>query len=245
MTSVLVIGATSAIAEAIQRLMAAKGHTLYLVARDVRRIEALATDLRVRGAMIAGLEPMDVTDFGAHEAMIARAEAALGTVDIAFIAHGTLPDQRACEESAERALDEFATNATATIALLTRLAARMETRRRGTLAVVSSVAGDRGRASNYVYGAAKAAVNAFLGGLRQRLTRSGVAVVTIKPGFVDTPMTAAFRKGPLWATPAAIAPAILRAIERGTPVLYVPWFWRWIMAVIRAIPESLFRRMTL
>jgi decaprenylphospho-beta-D-erythro-pentofuranosid-2-ulose 2-reductase len=115
----------------------------------------------------------------------------------------------------------------------------------GTLAVISSVAGDRGRASNYLYGSAKAAVTTFLSGLGQRLRPRGIHVLAIKPGFVDTPMTAAFRKGPLWATPAAVAAGIVAAIERRAAVAYVPRFWWGVMAIIKAIPEWLFRKLAL
>ncbi len=131
------------------------------------------------------------------------------------------------------------------VTLLTRIANRFAHRRAGTIAVISSVAGDRGRGSNYVYGSAKALVTAFLSGLRQRLRKSGVGVVTIKPGFVDTPMTAAFPKGPLWASPERVALGIIRALDRHSGTVYLPAFWRPIMLIIRAIPESLFLRLSL
>jgi decaprenylphospho-beta-D-erythro-pentofuranosid-2-ulose 2-reductase len=121
----------------------------------------------------------------------------------------------------------------------------MAQRRAGTIAVISSVAGDRGRGSNYVYGSAKALVTAFLSGLRQRLVKCGVTVVTIKPGFVDSPMTAAFAKGPLWARPERIAAGIVRAIDRHSGTVYLPGFWRPIMWVIRTIPERVFLRLSL
>jgi short-subunit dehydrogenase len=140
---------------------------------------------------------------------------------------------------------ELTTNAVSVAAILTRVANRFEQRRAGTIVVISSVAGDRGRQSNYVYGSAKAMVTAFTSGLRQRLYGSGVAVVTIKPGFVDTPMTAAFPKGPLWAKPHKIAAGIVRAVDRSATVLYLPAFWRLIMLIIRLIPESIFRRLKL
>jgi decaprenylphospho-beta-D-erythro-pentofuranosid-2-ulose 2-reductase len=140
---------------------------------------------------------------------------------------------------------EFNTNGTSTIALMTVAANRFEAQRHGALAVISSVAGDRGRQSNYLYGSAKAAVSAFASGLRQRLAKVGVAVVTIKPGFVDTPMTKDFPKGPLWAKPEAVARGIMRAIDRRRNVVYLPWFWCLIMLIIRHIPESVFKRIKL
>jgi short-subunit dehydrogenase len=177
--------------------------------------------------------------------MLDRAESCMGGLDTLLIAHGTLSDQKACEKSVEMTLHELTTNGVSVVALLTLTAERFEQRRVGAIAVISSVAGDRGRQSNYVYGAAKSLVSTFTSGLRQRLYKSGVSVITIKPGFVDTPMTAAFPKGALWAKPHDIATGIVRAIDRSATVVYLPAFWRPIMFIIRSVPESLFRRLKL
>jgi short-subunit dehydrogenase len=246
MRKILIIGATSAIAEAAARIFATRGDALFLVARNAEHLRAVVADLNIRGAARADNATLDVTDFAAHEAVLDQAERDLGGLDVALIAHGTLSDQAQCEQSADLMRREFEINALSTLALLTSLANRMEARRSGTLAVISSVAGDRGRQSNYVYGAAKAAVSTFLGGLRQRLAKSGVTVLTIKPGFVDTPMTAGIaNKGALWAQPDRVAAGIVQAIDRGRTIVYLPWFWRWIMLVIRHIPEPLFKRLKL
>jgi decaprenylphospho-beta-D-erythro-pentofuranosid-2-ulose 2-reductase len=242
---VLIIGATSAIAEATAREFARRGDRLFLVGRRGDALEAIATDLRLRGAPQVEVRVQDANDRASHEAMLDAAESAIGEIDAVLIAYGTLSDQAACQQSVERMLAEFDTNALSQMALCTHVANRFEARRRGTLAVISSVAGDRGRQSNYVYGAAKAAVSTFTSGLRQRLHKSGVAVVTIKPGFVDTPMTAAFPKGPLWASPAAVGATIARAMIAGRPVVYAPWFWWGIMQIIRNIPERIFQRLSL
>lgn len=242
---VLIVGATSTIAEAVARLFAARGDTLFLLARDKARVEAVAQDLRVRGAGDASAALLDVFDLGAHAMAIDNACAALGGLDIALIAHGTLADQARCDVDVEYRLREFAVNGTATIALSALIAQKLETQGRGTLAVISSVAGDRGRASNYLYGSAKAAVSAYLSGLRQRVNATDVNVLTIKPGFVDTPMTMGFKRSALWANPEQIARGIVRAIDRRRSVVYLPWFWRPIMFVIRMIPESVFRRIKL
>jgi decaprenylphospho-beta-D-erythro-pentofuranosid-2-ulose 2-reductase len=242
---VLIVGATSAIAEATARMLAQRGDALYLVARNEARLAAVAADLFVRGSPRVGTEVLDANDLSAHEAMLERAESFLAGYDTVLIAHGTLSDQKACEGSVELTLQEINTNALSVVALLTRIANRLAQRRAGTIAVISSVAGDRGRGSNYVYGSAKALVTAFLSGLRQRLGKCGVNVVTIKPGFVDTPMTAAFAKGPLWARPDRVAAGIVRAIDKQRGTVYLPGFWRPIMLVIRAIPESLFLRLSL
>ncbi len=245
MQRVLIMGATSAIAEAIARLYAARGAALMLIGRSADRLEAIAADLRVRGATMVQTCVLDARAIARYEAALAGAVAGLGGLDVALIAHGTLSDQKACEHSVELLADEFAVNALGAMAFAGLLANHFEAQGRGVIAAISSVAGDRGRQSNYVYGAAKAALSAYLSGLRQRLYPRGVAVVTIKPGFVSTPMTAAFPKGALWATPGAVARDIVRAIDRGTPVLYTPWFWRPVMAIIRAVPEFLFRRLRL
>lgn len=245
MKNILIIGATSAIAEATARHFAREKSNLFLVARNEERLTALAHDLSIRGAAQVGHATLDVNDFDRHQQVIDQAVAAMGGIDIALIAHGTLGDQKACEQDVDLTLQELRTNTLSVIALLTRLANVFESRRSGTIAVISSVAGDRGRQSNYIYGTAKGAVTIFLQGLRNRLYKSGVNVVTIKPGFVDTPMTAAFPKGPLWAKPEQIAEGIARAIEARKTVVYLPGFWRMIMLIIRSIPEPLFRRLSL
>lgn len=245
MKRALIIGATSAIAEATARGLAQRRAALYLVGRNAQRVAAIASDLTVRGASQVGYEALDVNDFAAHEAMLDRAMRAAGGLDIVLIAHGTLSDQHACEGSVELTMREMSTNALSVVALCTRIAPRLSMQGGGTLAVISSVAGDRGRRSNYVYGSAKALVSAYLSGLRQQLSPTGVRVLTIKPGFVDTPMTAAFAKGPLWASPQRVAAGILSAIENRRDVVYLPGFWRPVMWVIRMIPERIFKRVAL
>ena len=241
MKKILIIGATSAIAEHCARVWAARGDALFLVARNQDRLNTIASDLNVRGAGIVSAYPMDLNEITGQQAMLDAAEAAMGGLDTVLIAHGTLSNQKACEQSVDETLAEIQTNALSTIALLTLIANRFEAKRNGTIAVISSVAGDRGRASNYVYGSAKAMVTAFTSGLRQRLHRSNVAIVTIKPGFVDTPMTAEFKKGLLWAQPANVAAKIVKTIDRRKDEVYVPAFWWGIMAVIKNIPEFIFK----
>lgn len=245
MKKVLIIGATSAMAEATARRMARRGDALFLVGRSAPRLQAIVDDLRTRGAPQVHMAVMDVNDFAAHDGTIRAADAALGGIDTVLISHGTLSDQAACAQSVDLTMAELRTNALSVVAMLTLLANLFERRGAGTIAVISSVAGERGRQSNYVYGSAKAMVTAFMSGLRQRLAKANVAVVTIKPGFVDTPMTGAFRKNALWIGPDAAAGHILDAIDRGTAVAYVPGFWRYIMLIIRALPDVVFRRLAL
>jgi hypothetical protein len=245
MQRILIIGATSAIAEATARLWAARGEALFLVGRRSERLAVIADDLRVRGAASVACHTLDARDRDAHPAMMATAAAAMGGIDVALIAHGALPDQKACEASVDMTLDEIDTNALSVVALATRLAGIFEAQGSGTLAVIGSVAGDRGRQSNYVYGAAKGMVSIFLQGLRNRLARRGVQVLTIKPGFVDTPMTSAFSKNALWAKPEAIARGIVQAVDKKRDEVYLPGFWRVIMLLVRHIPERLFKRLAL
>ena len=243
MKRILIMGATSAIAEATARRFASRGDALFLVARDPRRLQAVADDLKLRGAHMTRAYVLDACEMGRYSSMLDDAAAQMGGIDAALIAHGTLSDQPACQVSVDLLVREFTTNALSFMALATHLANRFQAQRHGVIAVISSVAGDRGRQSNYVYGAAKAGVTAFASGLRQRLYPQGVSVVTIKPGFVDTPMTAAFKKGLLWASPDAVARSIVRAMDRGTPVVYAPWFWRPIMSVVTSVPEFIFCRL--
>jgi len=245
MKKVLIIGAASAIAEATARLYARRGAKLFIVARNPQKLQDMVADLKVRGAADVAFATLDVNDTASHAGVLDRAWSFLDGPDVVLLAHGTLPDQQACEASASTALEEFATNATSTIALLTSIASPMQAQGRGSIAVISSVAGDRGRASNYLYGAAKAAVTTFLSGLRQRLNKHDVNVLTIKPGFVDTPMTRDFKKGLLWAKPEGVAKGIVRAIDHGKPVAYLPWFWWGIMLIIKHVPEFVFKRIKL
>lgn len=242
MRKILIVGATSAIAEATARHFARAGDRLYLVGRNHDRLSAVVADLRTRGANQVESLAMDANDTDGHAQLLDYAHAALEGLDTLLIAHGTLSDQKACEASFATTLQELQTNCLSTISLLTHAANYFETQKTGTIAVISSVAGDRGRQSNYVYGTAKAAINTFLQGLRNRLYRSGVHVLTIKPGFVDTPMTANFRKGLLWVSAQTVGAGIYRGIQTKRDVIYLPWFWRGIMSLICAIPETLFKR---
>jgi short-subunit dehydrogenase len=242
---ILIVGATSAIAEATSRIFAGRGDALYLVARKQEQLAAIAADLKVRGASKVDMEVMDANDLASHEPMLKRAVQSLGGLDTVLVAYGTLGDQKASEASVDVAVREINNNGVSTVAMLTLIATMFEHQKAGTIACISSVAGDRGRQSNYVYASAKALVSTFLSGLRQRLSPHGVTVLTIKPGFVDTPMTAAFPKGPLWAKPQKVAADIVKAIDRSAAVVYVPGFWRLIMFIIRSIPETIFQRLKL
>ena len=243
--AVLVLGATSAMAQAWMRLLAPRGAQFFLVARHADRLQAVAADLRTRGATAVHTEILDLDQTGAHPAMLERAAQAMGRIDCALIAHGVLGDQTQAEQSFADAAAILHTNFISVVSLATWLATYFESCGYGTLAVISSVAGDRGRKSNYIYGSSKAGLNTFLDGLRNRVDRQGVQVLTIRPGFVATPMTAHLPQGPLFASPERVARDIQRAIDKRRDIVYVPWFWSGIMFLIRAIPEWKFKRMDL
>jgi short-subunit dehydrogenase len=244
--NILIVGATSGIAEAVARRYAVRGARFFLVARNAEKLQVVASDLAARGASGVEVFVMDANNLSLLPDMLSTAWNTLARIDLALVAHGTLPAQDRCETDLDYAVSEFRTNAESVIACLTGLAPRFEAQRQGVIAVIGSVAGDRGRASNFLYGAAKAAVDTFASGLRGRLFKSGVQVLTIKPGFVDTPMTRGL------ALPAAlvvsadkVASDIVRAVEKKQDVLYTPWFWRFMMLVIMHIPGTLFKRMKL
>lgn len=242
----IVVGATSAIAESVCRIWAARGYSLFLVARNQEKLDTITADLKIRGAEAVYSFVMDANDFEAHERCLIQARESMGKVSGVFIAHGTLPNQKGCEDSYGHALKEIETNALSVISLCTISANYLEEQGQGDIAVISSVAGDRGRQSNYVYGAAKGMVSIYLQGLRNRLASKGVHVTTIKPGFVDTPMTAEIEKGgPLWASTETVAKGIVKSIDKKRNVSYLPWFWLGIMAIIKNIPEFVFKKLSL
>jgi len=243
--NVLILGATSAIASAAARCFAADRDRLFLVGRDPQKLDAIAGDLRVRGAAQVETCALDLTDVTRHRFLIDECTRRLGAMDTVLVAYGTLGDQTGCQSSFDAARAELETNLMSVLSLLTHVANYFEQRGAGAIGVISSVAGDRGRQSNYVYGTAKGAVSIFLQGLRNRLYRRGVRVVTIKPGFVDTPMTAGFPKNFLWADAATVGRGVYKALCGGGDVVYLPGFWRPVMLLIRLIPERMFKRLRL
>jgi short-subunit dehydrogenase len=242
---ILVLGATSGIAEATCRIWAAQGASLFLVARNQAKLDAVAADLKTRGASYIDTAVADLDDCDQHPALLAHAINSLTGMDIAYLAHGILGDQAEAEREFATAGEILHTNFTAPVSMLTWLANFCVQRHAGTLAVISSVAGDRGRKSNYVYGSSKAGLSAFLGGLRNRVDREGVTVLTIKPGPTKTAMTAAMPGSGKFADVNAVAATIAKAIDAKKDVLYVPFQWQPIMFIIRNIPESVFKKLNL
>jgi len=196
----------------------------------------------VRGATVHTLEAdFDLLD--THDSLVEK----ISDCEEVFCFYGTLPDQSACEQSWEATEQALHTNFLSVVSLLNRLANHFEQRAHGNLVVVSSVAGDRGRKSNYVYGTAKGALSIYCAGLRNRLAASGVHVLTVKPGFIDSPMTAHLEKkpAPLWVGPDRVAKDIVKAANARKNVLYTPWFWQVILLIIQHIPEPIFKRLSL
>lgn len=246
MKNIVIVGATSAIAIETAKYFAKEGAKLFLIARNHDKVIAVANDLLVRGASEVGTDTCDLSNTNDHLQIINNCSDFFGSLpDAVLIAYGTLPDQKKCESDISYALQEFNTNATSVISLMILFAEEMKKIGKGTIAVISSVAGDRGRGSNYLYGSAKGAVSLFSQGLRNSLFKSGVKVVTIKPGFVDTPMTKDVPKNPLFATAEEVGVSIALAMKAGKNVVYLPFFWRYVMMIIKSIPEAIFKKLSL
>ena len=240
----IILGATSSMARAFARLKAEQGARLLLAGRDMAELRRLAADMRFRGASEAEALAFDARNPATFAPVIERAEAGGGMISAAIFV-GSMPEQAVID--ADPALIEgvVADSFTGSARFLQMLAPAMEARGGGTVVGVGSVAGDRGRLGNYVYGAAKAGFATYLSGLRNRLGREGVHVLTVKPGFVDTAMTWGLEGMFLVASPEAVAASIERAVAKRKNTLYTPFFWRWIMLIIRLIPEPLFKRLSI
>lgn len=241
-----IFGATSGIAVAVARRLAAAGARIVLVGRNSEALAAAAGDLKVRGAREVTQIACDFADIATIGPAAARAWDAFAGLDLALIAYGTLPYQAELEADPAAGAPVLSLNLVSPSVLALHLGRHFEVQGSGVLAVITSVAGDRGRKSNYLYGAAKGGLQRLLEGLRHRLYAAGVQVLDIRPGFVATRMTEHLpRGGPLWAEPDRVAADILRAVERRRAILYTPWFWRFILAIVRALPRPLFHRIPL
>jgi len=239
---ILILGATSGIARCVAAELARQGHALILAGRDGEELERLADDLRLRHQVQVWTQRFEALDFDAHDDFLARCEAECdGHLSGLVLAYGVMEDQAHAAADFTLARQMIDINYTSAVSICNRAAAHFQNKGDGFLCALSSVAGDRGRASNYLYGSTKAALSAYLEGLGAALRGSGVRVITVKPGPVDTPMTRG--RGGRLASPHRVARDIVRGIERGREMVYTPWHWRWIMAVIRAMPRAIFKRM--
>lgn len=241
--TILILGATSDIARAIAHRYAREGFDILLAGRQAERLESDASDLNIRyGVTVKTLE-FDAENYLSHENFCNN----LPTLpEIVFCVFGFLGDQKAAETNWEMAHHITSVNYTGAVSVLSHLANLMEAKGSGTVVGISSVAGDRGRASNYFYGSAKAGFSAFLSGLRNRLAKKGVHVLTAKPGYVNTAMTAGMNlPGPLTSEPEAVANALFSAVKKKKNVVYISGVWRLIMLIIRNIPEFVFKKLKL
>lgn len=241
--TIAIFGATSAIAKEYGRIRSAKSDSLILIGRNPEKLSEIKNDLIARGAKSAKTISYDFNDLAGLQNLIG--EVFQEKIDVALIAFGTLPNQQKCKNDFDYMLKHYSLNAISTISILSLIAEKMKLQKHGTIATITSVAGDRGKKSNYYYGAAKSSVSTFLQGIRQDLYQSNVNVLDIKPGFVDTPMTNTFTKGFLWSQPNKIALGINRAIQLKKNTVYLPFYWKWIMCLIKNIPESIFKKMNL
>lgn len=241
---VVVLGATSAIARAAAIEFGRQGYAVVLAARDADEGVTVATDIRVRCNTKAEFIAFEATDYAGHASFFARCREILGEgLEGVVLGFGFLDDQKKAQKDPETARRTIDVNYTAAVSILELFAQFFEERKKGFIVGISSVAGDRGRQSNYLYGSAKAGLTAYLAGLRNRLYPAGVHVLTVKPGFVDTKMTFGMEGLFLVATPEKVGKDICKAVARNRNIIYSPWFWHYIMLIIRHVPEIVFKRL--
>jgi short-subunit dehydrogenase len=244
MKTVLILGANSAMARALARKLAGPQTHLILAGRNLKELELSAADLEIRThapqPLVAAFNALDLDS---HEDFLKTMLEKIPSLDEVYLFFGQMAEQAEAQKDFQMVHEMLMANYVGAVSILERIAGRMEAQKRGLIVGVSSVAGDRGRQSNYLYGSSKAGLTAYLQGLRNRLAHSNVRVLTVKPGMVDTPMTSHMKKGLLFSKPEQIAQGILAAVRKGKDVVYLPWYWRWIMLIIRSIPEPVFKKM--
>lgn len=238
---IVVLGATSGIAQSVCVIWAARGYELFLIARNNARLNTIASDLKIRFHVAVHTLAIEFDHDDEITNAIQEAKKTLGAIDYALIAYGTLPDQAACETDLSIAKQSFYINSTSVFTALMTFSDIMLEQKTGVIGAITSVAGNRGRQSNFIYGMAKGMVQICLSGLRAKLHKHGVAVLDIRPGFVDTQMTSHIKKkGMLWANPETVAKDIALGFDKKKYVIYTPFFWKWIMLVVNALPIRIF-----
>lgn len=240
----IVLGASSSVGRAFSRLAAAEGSDVVLAGRDIDDLGRTAADVALRANCRADAVRFDAEATDGHAAFVDACMRRGGPVDV-FVLFGAMPDQQAIDADFALALQTIGVNYVGAVSVLSRMAPHLEAQGSGRVVVLSSVAGDRGRLKNYVYGSAKGALNIYLQGLRARLSRSGVSVTTVKAGFLDTDMSYGMPGLFLVASPEDCARACLRLSAKGRDVAYFPFFWWAIMSIIKAIPERIFKRLNI
>ena len=242
---ILILGATSAIARHVAAAFARRGHALFLAGRDASEIQRLVRDMRVRFGIEAAGGGFDAEDYQGHSEFLRQVLEQMGELHGVVVAFGYLGEQERAAHDFAECERIIARNFTGAVSIVNHCADYLEQRRAGFIIGISSVAGDLGRQSNYLYGSAKAGFSVYLQGLRNRLFFAGIRVLTVKPGFVDTPMTFGLPRLFLVASPEDVAEGIVRALRRGNEVVYLPWFWRWVMLVLKLIPDRIRKRLKL
>lgn len=246
MKKVLIVGATSAIAKECARLWAGRDKAqFFLVGRDSQALNTIKQDLSVLGASQVNTYALDLNQTAEHENLVNQIWSDSKGIDLALTAHGILGNQDTAEKNTAELVALLNTNFVSHVSILSLLGEKFKQQRSGQIAVISSVAGDRGKQSNFIYGAAMAGKSTYTDGLRNRLFPYGVAVTTLKLGFVDTPMTKDFKKGPLWASAEKAAAAIDKSIQSGKDTAYIPAIWFVIMTIIKSVPEFIFKKLKL
>lgn len=246
MRNVVVLGATSDIAKAVSQYFASKETNLIIAGRNEEELSLLAEDMKIRHGVSVFPKYFEALDYSSHQQFFDECVSECGRLDGVFLAYGFMAEQKEAEADFDLAKRMIDTNYTSAVSILEIAAKYFERERRGFICAVSSVAGDRGRQNNYLYGSSKGALTVFLQGLRNRLSKSGVDVITIKPGFVDTKMTfGTLGDSPLVVQPESVAKSIYKAIKKKKSVAYTPLFWVFIMLVIKLIPEKIFKKLNL
>jgi decaprenylphospho-beta-D-erythro-pentofuranosid-2-ulose 2-reductase len=239
----LILGATSAIARATAQQLAARGHALTLAGRDLAELQRDAADLQLRYGVAVFVTQFDAEAFDNHGVFLTQVVAQGGGLEGVVLAFGYLGEQSRAAADFSETLAILQRNYVGAVSILNRCAEYLAAQGHGNIIAISSVAGDRGRQSNYIYGSAKGGLSVYLQGLRNALFHRGVHVMTVKPGFVDTAMTYGMPGLFLVASPPSVAQKILLALDKKRNEIYVPWFWRWIMLIIRHVPEPIFKRL--
>ena len=245
MKKIAIFGAVSAIAQETIKHFAQSGAELYLLDLSLGRLESVKLDINTRFNVKIHIKEFNANNLESHQEIFNQIVRDMNGLDAVLIAWGTLPKQKELEHNVNDLLKEFTTNGLSVISMSSIVANYFEEKKSGTLAVISSVAGDRGRQSNYVYGSAKGTISLFLQGLRNRFGKTDIKILTIKPGMVDTPMTADMPKGLLFSSPIIIGKGIFSAMISGKEIAYLPGYWRLIMCIIKHIPEKIFKKLSL
>jgi short-subunit dehydrogenase len=238
--TILILGENSDVGRSLAKDFAKLGSNLILTSRELGKLDSFCSDLEIRNDISCSSVFFDVLDFNAPESFYQNLKT---TPDVVISCIGYLDNNKNSELNFEEALKSIQTNFTGLVRILNIVSNDFETRKSGVIVGISSVAGDRGRASNYIYGSSKAAFTTYLSGLRGRLSSSGVLVITVKPGYIKTKMTSHLKLPKILTnSPDKVSKDIIKAIRKKKNVIYTKWLWRWIMLIVKAIPSSVFRK---